>query len=127
MTPRHRVVVTGIGAVTPLGNTAGEFWTGLLQGRSGIGPITKFDASGYPVRIAGEVRGFDPLAFIEKKEARRYDRYLQYAVASAAMAVNDAALKPGAVDPTRFGVIVGSSIGGMLCQTSRGTRRRWRV
>jgi len=118
---RRRVVVTGLGALTPLGNTAEEFWAGLIQGRSGIGPITKFDAQAkdthgayrYPTRIAGEVRNFDPLNFVDKKEARRLDPYLQYAVASAVMAVQDAGFDLAKIDRDRFGVIVGSGIGGI--------------
>src|SRR2546428_8347311 len=108
-----RVVLTGLGAVTPVGNTADEFWSALMQGRSGVGPITKFDATDYPTRIAGEVRNFDPLAFVDKKEARRLDPYLQYAVASAALAVQDAALDTGKIDGSRFGVLIGSGIGGI--------------
>src|SRR2546428_14169496 len=84
-----------------------------MQGRSGVGPITKFDATDYPTRIAGEVRNFDPLAFVDKKEARRLDPYLQYAVASAALAVQDAALDTGAIDGSRFGVLIGSRIRGI--------------
>src|SRR2546422_581108 len=84
-----------------------------MQGRSGVGPITKFDATDYPTRIAGEVRNFDPLAFVDKKEARRLDPYLQYAVASAALAVQDAALDTGKIDGSRFGVLIGSGIGGI--------------
>jgi len=110
---RRRVVVTGLGALTPLGNTADEFWTGLTQARSGIGPITRFDASGFPTRIAGEVRNFDPLRYVDKKEARRLDPYLQYAIACATMAVEDASLDPARVDGTRFGVLIGSGIGGI--------------
>ncbi len=121
MPERRRVVVTGLGALTPLGNTAEELWAGLTEGRSGIGPITKFDAherdaSGnfrFPTRIAGEVRNFDPLRFVDKKEARRLDPYLQYAVACSVMAVEDAGLDPGRVDAARFGVIIGSGIGGI--------------
>jgi len=109
----RRVVVTGLGALTPIGNTAEELWAGLTQGRSGIGPITRFDATGYPTRIAGEVRNFDPLAYVDKKEARRLDPYLQYAIASSAMAVADAGLDPGKVDSERFGVLIGSGIGGI--------------
>src|SRR2546428_8005144 len=109
----QRVVVTGLGAVTPVGNTADEFWSALLQGRSGVGPITKFDATDYPTRIAGEVKNFDPLNFVDKKEARRLDPYLQFAVASAVLAVQDAALDTGKVDGTRFGVLIGSGIGGI--------------
>ena len=109
----RRVVVTGLGALTPIGNTAEELWTGLTQGRSGVGPITKFDASGYDTRIAGEVKNFDPLAFVDKKDARRLDPYLQYAIASSAMAVADAGLDPARVDGERFGVLIGSGIGGI--------------
>jgi 3-oxoacyl-[acyl-carrier-protein] synthase II len=118
---RRRVVITGLGALTPLGNTAEEFWAGVSQGRSGIGPITRFDAHvkdangqyRFETRIAGEIRNFDPLTFVDKKEARRLDPYLQYAVACAVMAVEDAGLDVGKVDGTRFGVIIGSGIGGL--------------
>ncbi len=109
----RRVVITGLGALTPVGNTAEEFWAALKAGRSGIGPITKFDATGYPTTIAGEVRGFDELRFIDKKEARRLDPYLKYALATSVMAVEDAALDPARVDSTRFGVLIGSGIGGI--------------
>jgi 3-oxoacyl-[acyl-carrier-protein] synthase II len=109
----RRVVVTGLGALTPIGNTADEFWSALLQGRSGVGPITKFDATDYPTRIAGEVKNFDPLAFVDKKEARRLDPFLQYAIACAVMAVQDAALDTEKIDGTRFGVLIGSGIGGI--------------
>ena len=109
----RRVVVTGLGALSPVGNTADEFWSSLLQGRSGVGPITKFDTEGYPTRIAGEVRNFDPLNFVDKKDARRLDPYLQYAVASSVLAVQDAALDTGKVDGSRFGVLIGSGIGGI--------------
>jgi 3-oxoacyl-[acyl-carrier-protein] synthase II len=116
-----RVVVTGLGALTPVGNTADEFWTALMEARSGVGPITKFDASVknaqgeflYPTRIAAEVRGFDPLKFVDKKEARRLDPFLQYAMACSVMAVEDAGLDTGTVDGTRFGVLIGSGIGGI--------------
>src|SRR3989442_1664328 len=93
-----------------------------MQGRSGVGPITKFDPAGYPTRIAGEVKNFDPLDFVDKKEARRLDPFLQYAMACAAMAVQDAALDTDKVDGTRFGVLIGSGIGGIttLLETHRG-------
>jgi 3-oxoacyl-[acyl-carrier-protein] synthase II len=107
------VVITGLGAVTPLGNTAEEFWSGLVQGRSGIGPITRFDASAYPTRIAGEVRGFDALKYVDKKDDRKFDPFLKYALACALMAVDDAALDLDRLDKTRFGVLVGSGIGGI--------------
>ncbi|OGL18077.1 MAG: beta-ketoacyl-[acyl-carrier-protein] synthase II [Candidatus Rokubacteria bacterium RIFCSPLOWO2_12_FULL_71_22] len=110
---RRRVVVTGLGALTPVGNSTDEFWSAITQGRSGIGPITKFDSTGYPTRIAGEVREFDALRYVDKKEARRLDPYLQYAIACAAMAVGDASLDVSKVDGTRFGVLIGSGIGGI--------------
>ena len=103
----RRVVVTGVGALTPVGNTAEEFWASLMQGRSGIGPITKFDATGYPTRIAGEVRNFDEAKSVNKKESRRLDPYLKYAIATSTMAVEDAALDPKKIDGTRFGVLIG--------------------
>src|SRR5213594_3576011 len=120
MDPR-RVVVTGLGALTPAGNTAYEFWSSLKQARSGIGPITKFDAfvksaQGeflYPTRIAGEVRNFDLLKYVDKKEARRLDPFLQYAMACSVMAVEDADLDTTKVDGDRFGVLIGSGIGGI--------------
>jgi len=110
---RRRVVITGLGALTPIGNTAEEFWTSLLQGVSGIGPITRFDATGYATRIAGEVRGFEPLKYIDKKDDRKFDPYLKYAIACAVMAVEDAGLNVDKVNGTRFGVLVGSGIGGL--------------
>jgi 3-oxoacyl-[acyl-carrier-protein] synthase II len=109
----RRVVVTGLGALTPVGNTAEEFWSSLVRGRSGIGPITRFDTTGFPTRIAGEIRNFDPLDFVDKKEARRLDPYLQYAIAAASLAVQDASLDTGKVDGNRFGVLIGSGIGGI--------------
>ncbi|HEX6210569.1 MAG TPA: beta-ketoacyl-ACP synthase II [Methylomirabilota bacterium] len=112
MEPR-RVVLTGLGALTPVGNTTEEFWAALKQGKSGIGPITKFDPAGYPTRIAGEIRNFDEGKYVDKKEARRLDPYLKYAVATSVMAVEDAALDPARVDSTRFGVCIGSGIGGI--------------
>jgi len=110
---KRRVVITGVGAVTPVGNTADEFWAALVAGRSGIGPITRFDTTGYATRIAGELKGFDPLKYIDKKDDRKFDLFLKYAVACAVMAVEDAGLKTDRVDATRFGVLVGSGIGGI--------------
>src|SRR5438093_13374374 len=109
----RRVVVTGLGSRQPVGNTSDEFWSSLVQGRSGVGMITKFDTTAYPTRIAGEVRNFDPLNFVDKKDARRLDPYLQYAVASSVLAVQDAMLDTGKVDGSRFGVLIGSGIGGI--------------
>jgi 3-oxoacyl-[acyl-carrier-protein] synthase II len=110
---KRRVVITGVGAVTPVGNTADEFWAALVAGRSGIGPITRFDTTGYATRIAGELKGFDPQKYIDKKDDRKFDLFLKYAVACAVMAVEDAGLKTDRVDATRFGVLVGSGIGGI--------------
>jgi 3-oxoacyl-[acyl-carrier-protein] synthase II len=110
---KRRVVITGVGAVTPIGNTVDEFWAALIAGRSGIGPITRFDATGYATRIAGELKGFDPLKYIDKKDDRKFDRFLKYAVACAVMAVEDAGIKTDRVDASRFGVLVGSGIGGI--------------
>ncbi len=109
----RRVVVTGLGALTPVGNSAEEYWAAITQGKSGIGPITRFDATGYSTRIAGEVKGFDPLTWMDKKDARRLDPYLQYAIACAAMAVEDSGLDVEKLDRSRFGVLVGSGIGGI--------------
>jgi 3-oxoacyl-[acyl-carrier-protein] synthase II len=113
MVETRRVVVTGVGAVTPVGNTAEEFWAALIQGKSGIGPITRFDAGPLPTKIAGEVKGFDSLRYIDKKDDRKFDPFLKYAIACAAMAVEDAGLNVERVDRTRFGVLVGSGIGGI--------------
>ena len=110
---KRRVVITGVGAVTPIGNSAEEFWAGLMEGRSGTGPITRFDTTGFDTRIAAELKGFDPLKYLDKKDDRKFDPFLKYAVASAAMAVEDAALKIDKIEATRFGVLVGSGIGGL--------------
>jgi 3-oxoacyl-[acyl-carrier-protein] synthase II len=110
---KTRVVITGLGAVTPLGNTAEEFWASLIQGKSGIGPITRFDSTGFATRIAGEVKGFDALKFVDKKDDRKLDLYLKYALACAVMAVEDAGLDLAKEDGNRFGVLVGSGIGGL--------------
>jgi len=110
---KPRVVITGLGAVTPVGNTTEEFWASLTQGKSGIGPITRFDSTGFPTRIAGEVKGFDALKYVDKKDDRKLDLYLKYALACAVMAVEDAGLDPGKEDGNRFGVLVGSGIGGI--------------
>jgi len=108
----RRVVVTGIGLVTPVGVGTDATWTALLAGQSGIGPITRFDATEYPVRIAGEVKGFDPEQFIERKEARKMDRFIQFAIAASRMAAEDAGLLPLA-DPERTGVLIGVGLGGL--------------
>ena len=109
----QRVVVTGLGAVTPLGNTVEEFWDGLLAGRSGVGPITRFDVSEYPTRIAGEVKDFDATKYVDRKEARRWDMVQCFAMAASQMAIDDSGLDVSAVDQDRCGVIIGSGIGGI--------------
>ena len=109
----RRVVVTGMGLVTPLGNDTESTWAGLLAGRSGAAPITKFDPSHLQVRFACEVKGFDPLQYIDRKEAKRYDLFAQLAIAAASQAVGQAGLEGGFPSPERTGVIIGSGIGGM--------------
>ena len=110
---RRRVVVTGLGAVTPIGNDVATTWRALQDGVSGATPITKFDASAFPVRFACELKGFDPLKSMERKEAKRADPYTQYAVAASVEAMADAGLAKGTYDVDRLGVIVGSGIGGL--------------
>jgi 3-oxoacyl-[acyl-carrier-protein] synthase II len=110
---RRRVVVTGLGLVCPVGIGVEESWQALVAGKSGIAPITHYDASTYPTRIAGEVKGFDPEKFMERKEARRSDRFIQFALAAADMAVKDAGIDFQKEDPERVGVIVGSGMGGL--------------
>jgi 3-oxoacyl-[acyl-carrier-protein] synthase II len=107
----RRVVITGIGVVSPVGIGKVEYFSSLLAGRSGVGPITRFDTTGFPVRIAAEVKGFDPLDYVERKAARRMERFSQYAVASAMMAREDAQLPLD--HPYDIGVFVGSGIGGL--------------
>lgn len=110
---KKRVVVTGIGAITPVGIGKEEFWQSLLAGKSGIGPITRFDASEYTTRIAGEVKDFEPAKYIDKKEAKRMDRCTQFAVAAARMAFEDSGMDLDKEDRTRIGVVVGTGIGGI--------------
>lgn len=110
---RPRIVITGIGAVTPLANTAVASWESALAGRSGIGPITQFDASDLPCRIAGEVKGFDPTDFINFKEARRMSRASQLAVAAAQMAIADSGMPIAVEDSEGTGVIIGTGMGGL--------------
>lgn len=108
-----RVVVTGLGAVTPIGNNLEEFRQGLLEGRSGGAPITRFDASDFDTKFACEVKNFDPLPYINRKEVQRMDLFTQFAIASAAMAVEDSGIDFEKTDKNRVGVVVGSGIGGM--------------
>jgi 3-oxoacyl-[acyl-carrier-protein] synthase II len=108
----RRVVVTGIGLVCGSGNTKEEVWKNLLAGRSGVGAITHFDTSNFPVRIASEVKDFDPFSFIEKKEVKKMDVFIHYALAAAQDAMNDSGLKIDPSDADRIGTYIGSGIGG---------------
>lgn len=111
---KRRVVVTGLGAVTPLGNSKNEFWNALMDGRNGVGRLTHFNPTGFDCRIAAETKNFDPSKYITNaKELRRMERFVQFAVCSAKMAVEDAKLDISREDPYRIGVIVGSGIGGL--------------
>ncbi len=113
-----RVVITGLGAITPLGNTAPETWTALVNGVSGIAPITAFDATNFKTQFAGEVKGFDPTAVIDKKEARKMDRYSQFSVCVAEEAMRDSGLDLEKEDRSRVGVIWGSGMGGLQTMES---------
>ncbi|MBU8933661.1 MAG: beta-ketoacyl-ACP synthase II [candidate division Zixibacteria bacterium] len=110
---KTRVVVTGLGVVSPLGNSVEEFWSSLLAGKSGVGPITRFDTTIYPARIAAEVKNFDLSGILDKKKLRRMDPSEQYAVGASEEAVKDSGLDLEAVDLDRCGVIIGSGIGGI--------------
>ena len=112
MEPR-RVVVTGLGALTPIGNTLSEYWEGLLFGTSGAAPITYFDPTLFKTQFACELKGFDPLEHFDRKEARKYDRFAQYALVSVAEALEDAQLPIDTIDKDRVGVIWGAGIGGL--------------
>ena len=109
----RRVVITGMGTVNPVGNSVDETWAALCAGRSGIGPITKFDPARHATKIAGELKGFDPLRYVEKKELRRIDDFIVYALACAEMAVQDAGLVIDGGNAERVGTVVGSGIGGV--------------
>jgi len=112
---RRRVVVTGLGALTPVGNDVPSMWQALIAGASGTAPITKFDASTFPVRFAAELKGFDPSQYMDRKEIKRADPYTQYAVSASKQAMKDAGLEGGinGYDPDRIGVILGSGTGGL--------------
>jgi len=109
-----RVVVTGMGAITPLGNSVPEFWDSCLNGRSGVGILTQFDHSSYPVHIAGEVKNFDPEEHMDRREARRMARFSQFAIAATTEALKQAELDMDKVDRNRVGVLIGNGIGGLV-------------
>ncbi len=110
---KRRVVVTGLGAVTPLGVGVEASWQSLCQGKSGIGPVTRFDAAGFQTRIAGEVNGFNPVDFMPRKLVRRGDRFIHFALAATQMAIEDSGLTINPADADRFGVSVGTAMGGV--------------
>ncbi len=111
---KRRVVVTGLGAVTPIGIGVKEFWDGLINGKNGIGPITKFDASDYDTKFAAEVKNFDPEIYFDKKAVKRLDPFSQFAIVSADEAISDSGLNMDKISKEKFGVIFGSGIGGMV-------------
>lgn len=112
--PERRVVITGLGVITSLGESVETFWDRLVNGESGIGPITSFDSSEYPVHIGGECRAFQPEDYIERREIKRLDRFAQLAIGAARNCARDSGLDFDKEDPSRVGVIVGSGIGGLL-------------
>jgi 3-oxoacyl-[acyl-carrier-protein] synthase II len=110
----QRVVVTGLGAVTPIGNTVADYWTGLTSGRNGVAPITLFDASAHACRFAAEVKAFDPSGYLEAKEAKRWDRFCKFGVVAAKQALADSGLEITDANAHRIGVSIGSGVGGLL-------------
>jgi len=113
MTSRKQVVVTGLGAITPIGNTLAEYWEGLLSGRNGIGEITVFKADKHKCRIAGEVKGYDPLDYMDAKEARHMSRFAQFAVSASKQVLEDAQFEINDLNAEQVGVIIGTGIGGL--------------
>jgi len=111
---KRRVVVTGLGIVSPLGNDLASTWDGIVNGRSGVGPITHFDASGFTTRIAGEVRDFDVTKWVSTKDAKKMDEFIHYGVAASLMAMQDAGLTVDDSNAERIGALIGSGIGGLL-------------
>ncbi len=109
----RRVVITGMGAITPLGNNVDTFWESLCDGTSGVDNIKRFDITDYACKIAAELKDFDPLNYMDKKEARRMDRFTQYAMAATRLAIDDAGLNIDIIDNDRFGVVLGTGIGGI--------------
>ena len=129
---QRRIVITGMGLISPVGNTVASSWEAICNGRSGIGPLTEFDPAPLATRIAGEIRGFDVTQYIEEKDARRYDKFMHYGISAAVQAVTDAGLEASAdkVNPQRIGFAIGAGIGGiatiestMLTYRDRGPRR----
>ena len=119
MSGHHRVLVTGMGIISPLGLDVETTWDGIVNGRSGVDFITAFDSEGFDTHFAAEVKGFDPENYLDRKEARRMDRFAQFAAVAAQQACRQAGLEPGSVDPYRVGVIIGSGIGGISTLSSQ--------
>ncbi len=113
MSQRRRVVVTGMGLVSPLGNDMATSWDGIVNGRSGIGPVTSFDVTGFTTQIAGEIRNFDPATFVSSKDAKKMDPFIHYGIAASFMALDDSGLEITEANAERIGAIVGSGIGGI--------------
>src|SRR3990167_8852994 len=112
MSQRRRVVITGMGLVSPLGNDMATSWDGIVNGRSGLGPITTFDTEGYSTKIAGEIRGFDPTAFVPPKDVKKMDSFIHYGLAASLMAMEDAGPEVTEAKAERIGAIIGAGIGG---------------
>ncbi|HUN25368.1 MAG TPA: beta-ketoacyl-ACP synthase II [Steroidobacteraceae bacterium] len=110
---KRRVVVTGLGIISPVGSTVADAWSAILEGRSGIGPVSRFDASAFPVRFGGQVRGFDVSQYLSPKEARRMDDFMHYGVSAGIQAVTDSGIDFAKSDPARCGAICGAGIGGL--------------
>jgi len=110
---KRRVVVTGVGMISPLGLDVQSSWKAILEGKSGVGHITHFDATGYPVRIAAEVKGFEPTKYIEQKEVKKMDRFIHFAIAATEMALADSGLKVTPDNSERIGIVIGSGMGGL--------------
>ena len=110
---KRRVVITGMGLLSPVGNDVASTWRGLLDGVNGVGPITQFDTSNFPVKFGCELKGFDPLKYMDRKEVKRTDVFTQMALAASVQAMEDAGFKDGGYDPENTGVIIGSGIGGL--------------
>ncbi|MEM8613593.1 MAG: beta-ketoacyl-ACP synthase II [Cyanobacteria bacterium P01_H01_bin.105] len=120
-TETKRVVITGMGAITPIGNSLEAYWQGLLAGKSGIGPITFFDASKHKCRIAGEVKGFDPLEYLDAKDAKRTDRFAQFAIAASKQALANANLTITDLNAEQVGVMIGTGVGGLKIMEEQQT------